>query len=811
MCLKINSIQRKWLYILFVFLAVVLLVVISWGHLTWNEDVTDVLPYSPELADYKEIIRIFRPNDKVFILVKMPENDIPERELLQTADELAARLKKATQNGVLLFSNVLYYQDVNPFESINFFLKHQGAYFDEDIRYISSQRLNKEWLIERLEAVKKELLNSPAPGLIKMVSKDPLNLSGKCFESLQGLLSNQGNIRMHRGRLFSENLRSVIIIAEPIYKNTNIEQARHLVNRVEQVLEDVLEKHERIEVSWLSGHRFSVDNSKIIRNDVKRVFIISVVLIIILIWISFRRLLNILLLVLPSVFGFMLSFSVVVWIYGSVSIIALGMAVILAGITIDYSIHVLCHSFVLGSKKKSLINLRRPLSLAAATTAIAFASLQFSRIAVVKQLSTIATFCVIGSAMFALFGLPLLLSKPGVIKQRSDSFDIGRFAHNLFKLSHNKRIILILFLSLLFLFGLSMLRIEDDILKYNALSKNSKHDFDEIRKIISTGEKIVSIAVQGDDLEEALGYNNNLFSLLETMRMENKIKGITSIARVLPSPIYQADNLFRWKDYWNPERRNLLAVVLKKTAMEIGMTYSVFKPYLVRMETDEIQVSINNLPPSLRALVDEHIKKYRGKTYILTRIEPTEECDIADISAQLRASLPSVFIADMGLMKRSTMDLIVDEFIRIGGLMLLLIGIFLILILRNLRCVLELLLPLVLAILWTFGALGLLGLKVNVSSSIIIVVIFGLVIDYSIFITEAARIQKKIYTSAVALAMTLSGLSTIAAFGSLIFAKHPILHTCGVTALVSTIFGWLAVSLGASLFKKEPQANKELL
>ena len=123
--------------------------------------------------------------------------------------------------------------------------------------------------------------------------------------------------------------------------------------------------------------------------------------------------------------------------------------------------------------------------------------------------------------------------------------------------------------------------------------------------------------------------------------------------------------------------------MLKKTAMEIGMTYSVFKPYLVRMETDEIQVSINNLPPSLRALVDEHIKKYRGKTYILTRIEPTEECDIADISAQLRASLPSVFIADMGLMKRSTMDLIVDEFIRIGGLMLLLIGIFLILILLN--------------------------------------------------------------------------------------------------------------------------------
>ena len=341
---------------------------------------------------------------------KKTRENIHEREIIRKADLLAVELAKAERGGIKLFSKILYRLDINPFDSINFILENQNIYFNEAIQESARRRTNTSWMKKRFLDVRKQLLTSSVPGLEKIVINDPLNLSEENFKGLESIFPVQGKIRLYKERLFSEDLQKILIIAEPVFMSTDIKQARDLVQSVEGILGRVFFDSPDIEVAWLAGHRFSVQNANTVRRDIKRIFLVSSLLILCLLWLVLRNIFSVIILGLPSLFGLALSFSIVSLAYGSISAIALGMAAILSGITIDYGIHILCHSFAMGSAEKAARKLQRPLILAASTTAIAFASLQFSRILVLRQLGIIAAICIICSAIFALYFLPVLIS-----------------------------------------------------------------------------------------------------------------------------------------------------------------------------------------------------------------------------------------------------------------------------------------------------------------------------------------------------------------------------------------------------------------
>jgi predicted exporter len=795
----------KRIYVSALFIIVIALAVISSGQLNWSENVTDILPQSPELNDYAELVRVFRPDDRVFFLVKKKSDAVPEKKLIEAADRLVSRLEGLEMDTGKLFPRVIYRQDIDPLEAIDFFLTRQGTYFEPGMEETAGRRLNAQWLTQRFADIKEQLLKSPAPGLLKLVANDPLDLSGANFETLRDLLPTAENIRLHRGRLFSEDLGKILVIAEPAARSTDIAQARVLVDRVEQIIADIRSTGGDIEVAWMAGHRFSVDNSSIIRGDVTRIFIISSLLIITLIALTLRRLVGVLVLALPSIFGLSLAFSLVTVTRGTVSAIALGMAAILTGITIDYAIHILCRGRALGNAHRAAANLRRPLIMAAATTAIAFGALHFSRIAVMRQLGEIAVFSVIGAVVFALFCLPVVLTWAGLTGKKGFYLDIGGPARRLFSLHHKKRLLLLVLLSLALIPGLGMLSVEDDLQNFNAMRPDSRRDFQEIGEFIEMNRKTVFIAVHGEDLQDVLERSRRLFSLLEEMEGEGLLKQVSSIASIIPPRSAQADNRNRWREYWNEQRRGSLAEALKEAAARSGMVFAVFQPYLRRLANPgEACTGIDDLPSSLRQLIGEHMRSDGAATYILTRLEPADNCDVLDMTTRLRAEIPGLLAADMGLLRHSAMKLFIDGLLRLGGIVILLVGAFLLVLLRDLRRLLALILPLLLTVLWTFGMLGWLHIKIDATSSIVSVIIFGLVIDYSIFITDSIikRGRSDEETATVSAAITLSGLSTIMGFGSLILAGHPVLFKCGVTAIIGTCGGLLAVSLSSFIYER---------
>jgi predicted RND superfamily exporter protein len=156
---------------------------------------------------------------------------------------------------------------------------------------------------------------------------------------------------------------------------------------------------------------------------------------------------------------------------------------------------------------------------------------------------------------------------------------------------------------------------------------------------------------------------------------------------------------------------------------------------------------------------------------------------------------------------RYVIGLIYREMLRVSAITIVLVLVILISYTRSLRRLTLIIAPLLLSLLWTFGVMGWLGLRINLMNSMVVVFIFGVVVDYSIFIAtslERARGEDDPYLTHASVATLMTALTTMSGLGVLILARHPALRSIGVTALLGIGTGLGAVFLLIPLSKKYP-------
>ena len=124
------------------------------------------------------------------------------------------------------------------------------------------------------------------------------------------------------------------------------------------------------------------------------------------------------------------------------------------------------------------------------------------------------------------------------------------------------------------------------------------------------------------------------------------------------------------------------------------------------------------------------------------------------------------------------------------------------------------LLPLAFGLLWTFGAMGWLGLKIDLMNSVFVIFIIGVGEDYSVFLVTSkldewrGQPQRAASTSASVL---VSASTTIFGFGVLVLANHPVLFSMGTTVLLGMGFAFIAtliitpLCMDLLLFKDPPR------
>jgi predicted RND superfamily exporter protein len=131
---------------------------------------------------------------------------------------------------------------------------------------------------------------------------------------------------------------------------------------------------------------------------------------------------------------------------------------------------------------------------------------------------------------------------------------------------------------------------------------------------------------------------------------------------------------------------------------------------------------------------------------------------------------------------------VVRAFTQASLLSLVLIAVLLAMILRNLRDIVMVLAPIVLAALLTAASAVLLGLSLNFANVIVLPLLLGLGVSGSIHVVMRQRQHGDIVGTSTPRAVVFSGLTTIASFGALALSDHLGLASMGQLLAIAILW-----------------------
>ena len=147
---------------------------------------------------------------------------------------------------------------------------------------------------------------------------------------------------------------------------------------------------------------------------------------------------------------------------------------------------------------------------------------------------------------------------------------------------------------------------------------------------------------------------------------------------------------------------------------------------------------------------------------------------------QKMSNVPQTIVIDRAHLNETFLGNLKNDFNRLIGYSLLAVFLLLLLFFRRIELTLITIIPILLTGLLTIGIMGALGLEFNIFNIIISTFIFGLGVDYSIFVTNGLIKEYKYGIKALPTyraAIILSVITTILGIGVLIFAQHPALKS----------------------------------
>ncbi len=770
---------------------IILLAASSWlilYHTPLSSDIAALLPDrgSRTAADFKLLARA--PLTRRLLVNLRAGNGIDQETLLATADRLAGELKPP------LFQHVITGPEIKPGpELLAIGYQWDNLMTSTDLETVSQLTTNKA--IDRALARARQTLLGPISFFQKdRVRSDPLNFSSLIFAKLRSLNPIAG-ADLVKNHFFSRDGRNTLLIIETPIEITDYEGSEKLLRKLNQTLEKVVPKN--IRATALSGHFYTVANARSIKRDMLVVISASLLALVLIFMVFLRTPQGVIVFFLPLiVVGPALALTA--WIQGSVSAITAGFGAVLLGVTIDYALHpyfALRAASRETSTRQLISNLSPPIIGAGITTIGAFSTQLFSSLPGQRQLAMFA----IAGVLMALFISLLLL--PHFLRTRKPESDFPNSGkNNLAPVSGTTQrspVIIILW-------GVAMavcawsatgLKYSGDLRRLNLAPEKLRHTEAEYKKTWNGVRQRSLIFISKPDRESALRQNDDLYARLCRHFSPTEI---VSFSPVAPAIFTQTANRKLWHDYWDRKRTAALAATLNQVGKRYGFSRNAFAPFLANLKqehpflTEEYWCKLG-LEPLFDALQTKTPEGFTILSLVPDQPEIIEKLEREDTLSDAVFVSPALFNLEVG-------QVIARELQHSVILALLIVTLILIVWLRRPFQVFLALLPVISGLLTMFGIMGLLGYSFNLFNLVATILMIGLGVDYGIFMVY--RLFHNLDPSAEK-AVLVSALTTLSGFGVLVLARHPALHSIGLTILLGVCGAlptvlWVLPSLAGS-------------
>ena len=751
--------------------------------LHFEEDITRLLPSSS--VESQLAFSSIQLKDKIYIQVTSADKPLSTDILAERADEFIELLYEKDSSNHFI-SNVLY--KLEPEVAINaldFVLEHIPSFIDTSAYHDFEKALEPEAIEKQMWVNYEQMMEDETGDLTQAIMYDPLNLRNVVLGDV--LQSAVGNFNIIDGQLFCPDSTAAMAFLAPAFRSLDSKASTQFSRMLSHARKEFEATHPDVKVYTHGDPIGSVSNAGRIRTDLVITVGISLVLILLLIGLCFRSFPFIWKLLLPILYGTAFSLACIYWIKGGMSLMALGLGAIVLGVAISYTLHVLIHHFFVGDPEKLLRDESTPVFLGCITTVGAFCSLLFTDSDLLRDFGLFASFALLGSTLFALIFLPHFLPS---IKADSHGKTFRRISR-INNLPFDKKKWFLVLITVIVVIGILFspkVKFDSDLrnLDYNSPDEVAAEGLYNEKN--NDGFFHLYFATVSTDIDEALEADKSLMRSLDTLSQKGLVHSYTGfIPKLFVTQSDQEQRIAAWNNFWTEERKAYAIAQVDKGAHNFGLDPMMFYDFKELLNADFEAASLLESGVVPANLLGNFIECNADNQYMVFT-DVSMLFDEKDIVTDALVTNPKTFVLEPFYYCKSMVEVINDDFniaVWISSLFVLLI---LLVSFRNIITALLSFIPMVLSWFMVQGYMAIIGLEFNLINIIISTFIFGVGVDYSIFITEGLLKQARTGDSDVLtwhkVAIFFSAIILVIVVTSLLFAVHPAIRSIGLSTLI---------------------------
>ena len=750
-----------------------------------EEDIDKLMPSSKnEDGTTKLAFADLKIKDKVFLLFA---KNAEYAELIATCDAFVDSLQKDSA----LIEDVFYRLDEELIpDGIDYLMEHVPAYIDTATYARFDTLLTKEHFARQMAQNRDDLTGEFGEMYPELIQMDPMGMRGVLAEQMKPLLS-AGSYQTLDGHFFVPDSTVCLAFLTPHFSSTNTGQGSALFERLNTLIGQFAASHPGVEISYHGTPASGYYNSSQIKNDLTTTIAGALVLVLVFLLLCFRRWDTIPLLLLPVAFGTLFGLTLMYWLKGEFSLLALGIGGVVLGVAMSYVLHVLTHHVYVSDGEQLLRDQVKPVWLGCLTTIGSFAGLLFIQTDLLRDFGLFAAFAILGTTLFSLTWLPQLLTRK---EGRFPAF-IDRI--NACSFDRSRLLIIAIVLVTVGCVGAYLkegTRFDADMHNLGYLEEMTEHSEQLLREKTYTGDKQKYFASKGKTMEEALEHFAILDHKLDSLGQLGLVKSYTHTNKIFVPQREQQRRIEAWKNYWTPERLATVKRLVAETASPAGLNAEAFDTFFEAVDKDYTPAPLYEagiIPAGYQSTMME--QSYDGNYLCFTSVRCENDSVRSSASDYIRicdavAQDPNLLVLDTYYYTTDTLLRMSEDFDMLQWLSMLFVFIVLLVSFRyNIKHTLLGFMPILLSWLIVLGAMVLADVRFNLISIIISTFIFGIGVDYSIFVMNgltAGDSQKLNYHKT---AIFFSAVTLIVTVSSMLMAQHPAIKSVGFSTLVGLL------------------------
>ena len=751
-----------------------------------EEDINKLMPSSRnEDGTTKLAFANLKIKDKTFLLFEGNSQE----QLAEVCDAFVDSLL-ARDSVSQTISDVFYrLPDDLMTDGIDYLAEHLPAYIDTSAYAHFDTLLTREHFIAQMQQNRKDLTSEFGEMFPELIQMDPMGMRNVLAEQMEPLLKGgAGSYKTIDGHFFVPDSTVCIAFITPRFSATNTGQGSAMFRMLNEQIGRFAEMHPEVRISYYGTPASGFYNASQIKHDLTTTIAGALVLVLLFLLTCFRRWDTIPLLLLPVCFGTLFGLALMYWLKGQFSLLALGIGGVVLGVALSYVLHVLTHHQYVCDGEELLRDQVKPVLLGCVTTIGSFAGLIFINTDLLQDFGLFAAFAILGTTLFSLVWLPQMLTAKKAFPPFIDRI-------NAYPFDQRKPLLACILAIAIIAIGAYFVggtRFDADMHNLGYDHPMVKHSEELLRSKTYTGDKTKYFASQGRTMEEAIENFALLDHKLDSLQRLGLVKSYTHTNQLLVPLSVQQARIKAWRTYWNDERLALVRRLINETAPQAGLNPEAFDTFFEAATADyepDALCEAGIIPQGFLSTLTE--QSYDGTFLCFTSVRCQNDSMRSSESDYIRicdviANEPNLLVLDTYYYTSDTLMQMSRDFDRLQWLSMGFVLLVLWLSFRfNIRNTLLGFMPILLSWLITLGVMVLFDVQFNLISIIISTFIFGIGVDYSIFVMDGLTTGRNLAYHKTA--VLLSAIILVVTVSSMLLAQHPAIRSVGFSTLVGLV------------------------